>query len=323
MFLNKRSPLSLRVRTKKAELFFLKKIDAIEISTSYPNIWKRVNKKSFHNLKQIKRIMKKIIKHFCDTYGINFDFATTVLNGYTNLTATRINSLQNLQKKPNLKFPNNIPLKLNQNKDPRRSSLGFLDSNLKILQGLPKQTNIYTTKTNFEKDIEQLIPKNFERNNNIINKSNLINNSNNISKAKRVNFNDNNSSIDCSVSMIKLAKKDTMQGYGHPIYAKNNNNNFEKNNNFNNNDSYNNILNPNLSIINSTKDNNKKNLENQTKNNSNNKLWTYGAEETNNLMKFIQKILMMKYIQEKFLKLFLKELVQIIFMKKNFLLHKI
>ena len=74
MFLNKRSPLSLRVKTKKAELFFLKKIDAIEISTSYPNIWKRVNKKSFHNLKQIKLTMKKIIKHFCETYGINFDF---------------------------------------------------------------------------------------------------------------------------------------------------------------------------------------------------------------------------------------------------------
>ena len=72
MFLNKRSPLSLRVKTKKAELFFLKKIDAVEISTSYPNIWKRVNKKSFHNLKQIKNIMKKIIKHFCEAYGINF-----------------------------------------------------------------------------------------------------------------------------------------------------------------------------------------------------------------------------------------------------------
>ena len=49
MFLNKRSPLSLRVKTKKAELYFLKKIDAIEISSSYPNIWKRVNRASFHN----------------------------------------------------------------------------------------------------------------------------------------------------------------------------------------------------------------------------------------------------------------------------------
>ena len=72
MFLNKRSPLRIRVKTKKAELFFLKKIDAIEISSSYPNIWQRNNRASFHNLKQIKRIMNKIIIHFCETYGINF-----------------------------------------------------------------------------------------------------------------------------------------------------------------------------------------------------------------------------------------------------------
>ena len=50
----------------------LKKLDAIEISSSYPNIWKRVNRASFHNLKQIKKIMNKIITHFCETYGINF-----------------------------------------------------------------------------------------------------------------------------------------------------------------------------------------------------------------------------------------------------------
>ena len=67
MFLNKRSPLRIRVKTKKAELFFLKKIDAIEISSSYPNIWQRANRASFHNLKQIKRIMNKIIIHFCET----------------------------------------------------------------------------------------------------------------------------------------------------------------------------------------------------------------------------------------------------------------
>ena len=72
MFLNKRSPFSLRVKTKNAELYLLKKLDAVEISSNYPNIWKRVNKASFHNLKQIKKIMHKIIKHYCETYGINF-----------------------------------------------------------------------------------------------------------------------------------------------------------------------------------------------------------------------------------------------------------
>ena len=40
MFLNKPSNFILRVRSPKAELLFLKKIDAIEISSNYPNIWK-------------------------------------------------------------------------------------------------------------------------------------------------------------------------------------------------------------------------------------------------------------------------------------------
>ena len=291
MFLNKRSPLSLRVRTKKAELFFLKKIDAIEISTSYPNIWKRVNKTSFHNLKQIKRIMKKIIKHFCDTYGINIDFATTVLNNYNNITNTKINVLQKLNKKHNLNYINNINNMIsNQIKDPRRSSLGVLNSQLKMLQGLPKNTNIYTTKTNFEKDIEELIPKSFERNNNILNHdpknyiiNKTINKNRTISKGKRYKI-DKENPIDCSVSMIKLAKKETMLGYGHPFNKKNNNNSVEINNN--NNDINNNLLNPNLSIITSSKNEIKKNLENPLKNHSNYKLHTYGPEETNNLIKF-------------------------------------
>ena len=45
MFLHQRSFLRLRVKTKKAELFFLNKEYAINISTSYPQYWKTINKK--------------------------------------------------------------------------------------------------------------------------------------------------------------------------------------------------------------------------------------------------------------------------------------
>ena len=61
MFLEVRSPLRLRVRTKKAELFFLKKIDAVNISSSYQNIWRRINKKSVFNFEQIKKSIIKIV----------------------------------------------------------------------------------------------------------------------------------------------------------------------------------------------------------------------------------------------------------------------
>jgi hypothetical protein len=65
MFLEQRSPLCVRVRSKKAELFFLKKIDAISISSSYQSIWRRINKKSVFNFKQIKKSIIKIVELYC------------------------------------------------------------------------------------------------------------------------------------------------------------------------------------------------------------------------------------------------------------------
>ena len=62
MFLEQRSPLRVRVKTKKVELFFLKKIDAVNISSSYQNIWQRINKKSVFNFEQIKKSIVKIVE---------------------------------------------------------------------------------------------------------------------------------------------------------------------------------------------------------------------------------------------------------------------
>ena len=71
MFLNQRSPLYLRVKSKKAELFFLNKQDAINISTSYPQYWKKINQKSLFNMQQIKRLINKIIKIISTEHVIN------------------------------------------------------------------------------------------------------------------------------------------------------------------------------------------------------------------------------------------------------------
>ena len=65
MFLEQRSPLRVRVRSKKSELFFLKKMDAIKISASYHNIWRRINKKSVFNFEQMKKSIKNIVKVYC------------------------------------------------------------------------------------------------------------------------------------------------------------------------------------------------------------------------------------------------------------------
>ena len=71
MFLEERSPLRVRVRSKKCELFFLKKIDALKISTAYPNIWRRINKKSVYNFKQIKKNIKKIVQIYCSVKKVD------------------------------------------------------------------------------------------------------------------------------------------------------------------------------------------------------------------------------------------------------------
>ena len=70
MFLEQRSPLRVRVRSPKCELFFLKKIDAVKISTNYPSIWKSINKKSVFNYEQMKKSIKNIVEIYCQVKKI-------------------------------------------------------------------------------------------------------------------------------------------------------------------------------------------------------------------------------------------------------------
>ena len=64
MFLNKRSPLSVKVKSKYCELFLLKKTEAVEISMDFPSIWRKIIKKSLFNMEQIERLINKTLKFF-------------------------------------------------------------------------------------------------------------------------------------------------------------------------------------------------------------------------------------------------------------------
>jgi len=64
MFLNRRSPLSMKVKSKVAELFLLNKTDAVEISMNFPKIWSLIIKKSLFNMEQIERLINKALKFF-------------------------------------------------------------------------------------------------------------------------------------------------------------------------------------------------------------------------------------------------------------------
>ena len=77
MFLNERSPLVVKVKSKTAELLVLRKMEAIETYCVYPNIWNRINKKSLYNMEQIKQKIKKtifeLVKKHCPQEEKNLD----------------------------------------------------------------------------------------------------------------------------------------------------------------------------------------------------------------------------------------------------------
>ena len=73
MFLTKPSPLFLRVKSKKAELFLLRKLEAFEISKKFPNIWKKQYKRSYINMISIKKRTFRKLSNYCRAYGISFD----------------------------------------------------------------------------------------------------------------------------------------------------------------------------------------------------------------------------------------------------------
>ena len=70
MFLNIPNPLSLIVKSKRVELYVLRKKDAFNIKTEYQNIWQRIHIKSIHNIKSLKSLTLDIIHRYCEMSGI-------------------------------------------------------------------------------------------------------------------------------------------------------------------------------------------------------------------------------------------------------------
>ena len=104
MILNEKSPVTIKVRSKNAELLFLQKTDATEISNVYPNIWKRIVNKSLFNMKQIKNMAKKKVILYCELNDIEID---------PNLKKKYI---ENLKENKKVTFDSNVDYNLKTNK---------------------------------------------------------------------------------------------------------------------------------------------------------------------------------------------------------------
>ncbi len=94
MSLTKPSPLSLRVKSKKAELLLLRKGDALDISQRYPNIWMKYLKKSYFNILSIKNIAINKIRHYMDGMERKPTVKKPILKSKTNLNPFTIYKLK-------------------------------------------------------------------------------------------------------------------------------------------------------------------------------------------------------------------------------------
>ena len=119
MFLEKPSPLSLRVKSKKAELFLLRKFDAFAISKRHLNIWKRFQRKAYINMVSVKKVAIKIIKDYC-----------------------KINCIVPIQRNPNRKYMSEF---FNNSSYNNRDSLR--STNTYFMKSVSNQSSILKSKT--------------------------------------------------------------------------------------------------------------------------------------------------------------------------------
>ena len=64
--LNRPCPLSLQIKSKLAELFLLKKEHVMRLSKNYPNIWRKIYRREFHNLRTIKKYTFSVLRKYIE-----------------------------------------------------------------------------------------------------------------------------------------------------------------------------------------------------------------------------------------------------------------
>ena len=210
MILNEKSPLTVKVKSKKAELFFLEKTEAIEISNSYPNIWKRIVNRSLHNMKQIKNLIRKKILLFSEAYNIEINpvLKQKYLKTENTIMHSLITQLNKKDKKDSNKENNFIETILEEDES-YAITTGISDQYILHQSPKEKKQNIHTLelrhnnsttkhrnakkrvvnfKQNFANKTDIVIDKKFDKNcpEKILNKKILKNDNNNF-----INFKEN------------------------------------------------------------------------------------------------------------------------------------
>ena len=70
IILNQASPLFLRVKSKKANIFLLNRKHILHLSENFPNIWKRIFNKSLKNMEALKQKTIEVVNKYSSTYNV-------------------------------------------------------------------------------------------------------------------------------------------------------------------------------------------------------------------------------------------------------------
>ena len=173
MFLQKPSPFTLKTKSRIAELLILRKNDAIIISKNYPNIWREIYNKSYHNLVAIKKLTFRTLKRYYNTnlvnktgYGFKFDNSATksfisILDRPSNISNTNIYKNGNLINDSYRKKISNSNLKKKKASVTSNISLNITQSLIKA-----KKNNVNPI-INIPKEIEEIPHSEYKKEENI------------------------------------------------------------------------------------------------------------------------------------------------------------
>ena len=181
MFLNRKSPLTVKVKSKIVELFLLKKTDAVRISMNYPAIWNKIIKRSLFNMEQIDRLVNRAIKLF---YNANKKKFTNLFNKKNVMSNTLYSTIMNINNSKN----NSQASKFNYVKSHRLTNIykiGNISTSIFDLKTIPSNSQSRIDTTPYRSSREQSIngPLNITSNEHKSESESIISNTDNDSSS--------------------------------------------------------------------------------------------------------------------------------------------
>ena len=213
IFMRKPSPLSLKVRSKFADLYLIPKKEVFNIAKNHSNIWNKIHKKDFHNMLSIKHKTFNILNKYIEINGIckitpndvsryvyaweDIDKKNKNSNVINEVDNTKDNNITNQKKYlyfKQISNPSSINCKNVQNPKNIKPNLFSNKSIDKAVSPSNKENQPIPTEIDFSHLLTLMVNER-QKNNNLNTNSNQITSGNNLNNNGFKNNNNNNNNI--------------------------------------------------------------------------------------------------------------------------------